>query len=121
MDSEDSRLIMGKLILSLFILFFFISTSSAGDIRGKGLENFHCPTDRDKSDKKFSKEGSGLKGFSVFSIEAPVPKGSDTKKSGNLAEDKEFMDSLRMFLGIGGSAAPDCFRPPSDRGVLKDE
>jgi hypothetical protein len=112
---------MAKLMLSIFILLFLVSISSAGDLQERGPEDYHCIVDRNKADKHSPQDGSDLKGFSVFSTEAPIRKGSEIKKYSNLPEDKEFMDSLRMFLGLGKSAAPDCFRQPSDRGLLRGE
>ncbi len=114
---------MGKLILSIFALSFFISFSSAAELQGGYPENPNCPAGgKEAGGRKYSPPGDhGRNGFSVFSIEAPARNGNETRNSGSIHDDKEFMDSLRMFLGVGGAGPPECLRPPNDRGVLKNE
>jgi hypothetical protein len=112
---------MAKLILSVFMLLFFISTSSAGELQRRGPEVDNCARDGKRADNYSPKDGSELKGFTVFPIEAPVRKGSETRKRDISTEDKEFMDSLHMFLGLDESGTPDCFRQPVDRGSLRGE
>lgn len=112
---------LGKMILYIVVSFIFTSSASAGELLGGGTDDQNCPDNSGKTGNYYQSGDYGLKGYSVFSIEAPSRKKIEPGKRGSMSDDKELTDSLKIFLGLGRSGQPECLKAPKDRGVQKSE
>lgn len=112
---------MIKLIPVLYAMFLITGVSIAGEPSGDGGGRTDCTGNQADGVNQPGPDNTGSDGYSVFPIQPPKRFKMKIETGNETPDDAAFADSLRMFFGLKSPDAPNCFRQPRERGLLRAE
>jgi hypothetical protein len=110
-----------KLIIVLMALAIFISAAFAEEPYGSPSTGSDCMVNPPVARGGGGELTNKYHGYTQFPIEAPKRYEKQANPRDVLPEDKSFIESLRMLLGVETADNPNCPRKRSFRGLLNDE
>ncbi len=98
----------------------FISAALAEEPYATSSKGADCGATPPASSGGGGESPDKYRGYTQFPIDAPQRYKKQANPRDVLPEDKSFMEGLRMLLGVGTAANPNCLRKRSFSGLLDD-